>query len=723
MTKASESRCRRGHTRGLTLAALAVLVSACSGEDGGGAPFTGCPRGVPQAPPTGPETVLAGGRYSRALGFPTYPCAKTVPDCLWIPGLPPLCTTTEVQGECSPGLALLRGPGGASTVGQEVRWQTARADEGVVAEFEVAAQYPAGCTQERRAWTVTVLSAPPPPVLRSVSLDRDHVRAGDRVTVVAEFEGTASWWNGVNALGALESGVPASATLSFAGDQPITVRVENAIGEVAEETRVVRVWGLPSVRITGASPARFVGAADVQLSWEASEASSIVVTPAPDSSSTHYATRRISETTTFVVTASNPFGDVATDTVTVTKVEPAALHGFSALAAEVAVGDSPSFVATFSNGTARLYAVRGGSAGATSTSVESLGVLESGVRFVAPPQRGTDLYRVVVTDDATAGVSAELLVTTTGPGSFRPLATGGAATAPLLASAPDGRLLVLTKDPLKPSQLFPALLDVDAATVTTSASGISSATTALAVLGNGRAVASGWARQVGLPANPFLSFDPAHAVWWDWIPFSDVSQFGPKALVPLDGGAFFSAGESAAWLLDVDAPTSGRMMWGVSPGPACRLADGRVLTVGGRVIYDPVADTVGSPFPDPVQRSKPSILCLSGGGALLVGGVYPTDRWATEIERFDPVSSSWTVLPVTAPRQFSAGVELTPGKVLLLTWDEGWVLDLATNAFARAGRFTFLRSWSGGSLSAVRLPDGRAVIHGSGGPVPELFTP
>lgn len=732
MATAARHRSQGRRAFGL-VAALAISTGACSsGDDAPSEPYTGCPASGAQAPGPGPETVLAGGRYSRSLQFPPYPCVRELEDCYGLPGGPQICIPRREQGQCIPRLTLLRAPAGASAEPYEVvLWQTARANEGVVADFEVETQYPAPCMQQRRAWTVTVLPAPAAPVLRSVTFDKDVVREGERVSVVADFEnGIASWLNTANWdwFGVLQSGVPASSPpLLYSGPQPIAVRVVNEIGELAEQTRVVQVWGLPTARFTAVSPQVFLTEAVVNLSWEVTNATSVDVSPVPDSMGAHSASHRITETTTFRLTARNPFGDAATAEVTVAKVPPAVIHSLTAVPSEVAVGESPSIVATFSNGTGRLYAVRGGSPGAKFKTTENLGVIESGVPFVAPPQRGVDLYRLVVTDGVTADDLAELIVSTKGAGSFIPLAGSGRPTVPIVAALTDGRVLTLAQDPVKTTALFPEILDVDARTATSSASGVPLQASALAILVNGRAVASGWP-QPTLPSvslQPFFAFDPTNVASGVGYPSAaNYAVYGPKTLVPLDGASFLSVGASVAWRFDTGTHTDGEV-WGAATGPACRLADGRVLTKGGRVIYEPATGAIGWVSPGiPIDRTQPFLVCLADGSALLAGGFYAsTATYATEIERFDPAASSWSVLTTFSARRFGAGVELTPGRVLLIDWSEGWVLDMATRALTRAGRFGYLRGSSGGSLSAIRLPDGRAVIHGPGGPVPEVFTP
>ena len=117
---------------------------------------------------------------------------------------------------------------------------------------------------------------------------------------------------------------------------------------------------------------------------------------------------------------------------------------------------------------------------------------------------------------------------------------------------------------------------------------------------------------------------------------------------------------------------------------------------------------------------------VAGGMRIPEGGVVRGDQqveFAGEVERFDPSTGGWSTI-ANLP-SVGAGVEVTEGRVLFLGASDGYLLDPATGVVSQAGRLAMTRTpdrWFD-CLRAVRLPDGRAVVHGCGAPVPELFTP
>ena len=134
--------------------ALAMCAAACAGE-GDWKRHTGCPSsGASHSPGQPADTVTAGQPYKRTLHFDEYPCIRET-NCRWevispyIPLPVPVCD--RAQASCGPALWLLRAPPAARLVEGVVEWQPTRADEGLVAEFEVEAQYPATCPQSRQA--------------------------------------------------------------------------------------------------------------------------------------------------------------------------------------------------------------------------------------------------------------------------------------------------------------------------------------------------------------------------------------------------------------------------------------------------------------------------------------------------------------------------------------------------------------------------------------------
>lgn len=87
---------------------------------------------------------------------------------------------------------------------------------------------------------------------------------------------------------------------------------------------------------------------------------------------------------------------------------------------------------------------------------------------------------------------------------------------------------------------------------------------------------------------------------------------------------------------------------------AARLADGRVLIVGGW--YDLGSATYGELFTPAtergvasfaetgalvVPRSHPLVLPTNDGGAIVAGGIRPTGAWATQVEYYDPGTNTF----------------------------------------------------------------------------------
>jgi N-acetylneuraminic acid mutarotase len=113
------------------------------------------------------------------------------------------------------------------------------------------------------------------------------------------------------------------------------------------------------------------------------------------------------------------------------------------------------------------------------------------------------------------------------------------------------------------------------------------------------------------------------------------------------------------------------------------LADGRVLLVGGSVsrerapveqasaeIYDPASGRWSSAGSLAAARSGFALVALTDGGALVAGGFGGVGTTGIEllssVERFDPVSSTWSAaaaLPV--PVGGASGIRLADGHMLL----------------------------------------------------------
>ncbi len=735
------SPARQGSVRHGTFSApfLALLLSACGGA-GAREPYDGCPDPVSSSASFAPalQRVQAGFEYKAAVEFPRYPCINTVPDHCVPVGTVNVCTWKTVQGSCLPSLTLQEGPQGAWAYSDEVRWSTLRGDAGRSARFQVRANYPEhlSCPAREQAWTVNVDEAPPLPVLFSAALDRDAIRSGETVTVLAEFVGRGSWGSETSGLdfGSLESGVPATSP-PLTGDQTLRVVVTNAIGEQVEARPRLRVtvWEIPRIESITATPAIVGGPTQVELAWYGSGTGyETVVTPTPVAVAPGRATVLVEATTTFTVTIRNPAGDEDTAQITVTVLPPPSIQTLVAAPARVGVGEAPVLTATFTGGTGVLEVLHCPT-GVDCTAVP-LGPVVSGVPFTPPPQRGLDRYRLTVTTSLGSPVSAAVEVPVIGPGSFTLALPLDAPVLPGngLVALPDGQVVVMGTagqrylgNGLWLSMDALDVVDVTAGTVRRLPHQYPTGRQWLARLDDGRLVASGWT-STWSPAEswaPFYVLDLAAESSRGILPTGPGGNYPldytREGLVPLAGG--LALGVDLGARIDLDAATWER----ASPlsesfsgwAPACRLADGRVLLNGGAALYDPLTHTVGRTAPLAASGRAPVLLCLASGSAVRLGG------GATEVERYDPATGTWALVG-TGPVGVGAAIELGDGRVLLVTPEEGHLLDPSDWTVRKAGRLTIPRDPARArDLAGVLLPDGRVVVHGASGRAPEVFTP
>ena len=131
------------------------------------------------------------------------------------------------------------------------------------------------------------------------------------------------------------------------------------------------------------------------------------------------------------------------------------------------------------------------------------------------------------------------------------------------------------------------------------------------------------------------------------VPATSTSTTVPPSSTPAIGGsASASAGpgkvSAARWA------ATGSLIEPRSEHAAVRLADGRVLVVGGNApgtpaaeLYDPVAGTWSATGPMITTRARPTTTLLPNGTVLVAGGVGDSDRLASA-EIFDPAKGTWT---------------------------------------------------------------------------------
>jgi N-acetylneuraminic acid mutarotase len=191
---------------------------------------------------------------------------------------------------------------------------------------------------------------------------------------------------------------------------------------------------------------------------------------------------------------------------------------------------------------------------------------------------------------------------------------------------------------------------------------------------------------------------------------------------------------------------TGRLAETRSGASAVTLADGRVLIVGGIAssdtdpipqasaeIYDPASGAWSSGGSLATARSGFALVALLDGGALAAGGLggSATTPFArlSSVERFDPVSSSWSAVDELAdPVARATGIRLADGRVLLAggsvrepevtngdatTFTSGLTPDAALFD-PRVGTWTATTAMprARAGASAVLLADGSVVVAG-----------
>ena len=161
---------------------------------------------------------------------------------------------------------------------------------------------------------------------------------------------------------------------------------------------------------------------------------------------------------------------------------------------------------------------------------------------------------------------------------------------------------------------------------------------------------------------------------------------------------------------------------------ATRLADGRVLLVGGRngsealnsaSIWDPATNrSVQLPAKLVHGRAWHSATILPDGPILLFGGIGNDGQVAATSEIFDPTAQTFTSLPYTAitPRAHHTATLLSDGNVLIaggvgandtpVQGSELW--DVSSPATTTLPLATMSRR----DHSATLLPDGKVLLWG-----------
>ena len=171
-----------------------------------------------------------------------------------------------------------------------------------------------------------------------------------------------------------------------------------------------------------------------------------------------------------------------------------------------------------------------------------------------------------------------------------------------------------------------------------------------------------------------VAVDP---VWTTIAPMS-VGRIDAASVTLADGRVLVVGGQDALGtaLSSTEAfdPTSGA--WSARaalPSPlsatnAVRLGDGRVLVVGSArsvaLLYDPVRDVWSTTATPASTNGLSPLLSLADGSALGIDNVVSTTGAA---ERYDPTTNRWTTIALASPHGGGVAVEVSRGKVLVVS--------------------------------------------------------
>lgn len=685
-------------TRGALVAALVASSSACSKDDW----LTCSPS--PSIAPSGivPTLATAGVAYSACFSSRYY-CL------LWVCG----------------GVELERGPPGASAGGGCVSWTPADADVGRTVEFRIRTPHDTCGDHATYRWSVQVI---PHPAIVSFTADRTVIPPGGTVTVTALFAAGDGTWN----FGSLQSGVPAT-TPPLDGDLTLSLRVRNTAGAEAYAGISVLVERDPQILSFTATPAEITAGDSVTLSWSATGALEVEVSPPGGRwpSTTASLTVSPEADTTYRLTAWNGLGVSTTATASVRVLPPPHVTALVADPAQVPLGGATRLVATFEGGVGALERFLADLSAVGWAESTALGDLASGASVAGSAQDGTDTYRLTVTNPLGRQAIADVVVPATGPGTF----TLAARTpvdrddGPTLVLLPGDRVL------LAGGNLFAPFPRDQSAELFDPATGTSEPEFRLAaprfwagaarlsdgrvlIAGGGSGVATAEVLDLSTRTNVPLGAPLAASAW-------------RPSVLPLTGGDALVLGAGPAQRFDALATALGPASEVAPPAArvrGCRLADGRILVTGEGLawLYDEDSSAFTALPPPLVPRADPVVLCPARGGALVLGGHGTTAtgsyvRWVQDVERWDALAGSFSLAGSIAVEHTGA-VELADGRFLLIGRPSD-VYDPVTGALTPVGRTILQRysQWPG--TNGVRLGDGRVLVHGTGGRWPELFTP
>jgi N-acetylneuraminic acid mutarotase len=153
-----------------------------------------------------------------------------------------------------------------------------------------------------------------------------------------------------------------------------------------------------------------------------------------------------------------------------------------------------------------------------------------------------------------------------------------------------------------------------------------------------------------------------------------------------------------------------------------RLADGRVLVVGGLIYLPPksvitdsveIYDSAGNTWTYVTSLNTPryghEAILLSDGRVLVTGGYDIDDRPLFTTEIYDPVTNTWTyAAPMKTVRGNHTATALLNGRVLVISGEAMEIYDPATNTWNYTDNMRTYRYYSVATL----LSDGHVLVTG-----------
>jgi hypothetical protein len=242
--------------------------------------------------------------------------------------------------------------------------------------------------------TPAMLTVVPAPAITSFSPGAATITAGTSTTLTAVFtNGTGSVNNSV---GALTSGT--AVTVTPAATTTYTLTVTNAAGTSVTANATVTVAPAPVITSFTAGAATITAGTSTTLTAAFSNGTGSVNNGVGAVTSGAAVNVTPAATTTYTLTVTNPGGTSVTANVTVTVVPAPVITSFTAGAARIAVGNSTTLTAVFSNGTGSVD--------------HGVGAVTSGTPVAISPSV-TTTYNLTVTNAATTPATTTATTTVT----------------------------------------------------------------------------------------------------------------------------------------------------------------------------------------------------------------------------------------------------------------------------------------------------------------------